>query len=422
MEMSSWLRIKQTPAVLVKLTAIAFLGLAIQSTTAPPVFADDTADATHLPEIEAKTFNVAVKKRSRSGHVYLFDRYDSEPLQVGRLVLLRDGDQPVMAFRVLKDYPEKNQFAGKWLRRYRGLQQLQPDQQFLAVEKLADVVAPPLTSQDKADLKELEGEALPAPPPSGAEAAPATPQTAPSTPPAPQATASPAPPGPEGQPPSTATNEPVPAESLPPPAPNPAKSHDAENLAPELTAADERELDDLKSITAEELVPLDRDKYWATLGLGFFRNNGSTPSSKSGYLTGLDMKFAKTLKQYLYFKKKDLQDSIAVEAGLGYYKLISYAVQGDAFTVVPFTVTARYNLLFSENLGVFGYLGFNKNFVASSSSPNDPSNAAVSTASDQLNSFQPAFGVGGLFRVGPSWYIRTDVGYDLLGIALLLRF
>jgi len=406
--------IKQIPRTLVKRVSviISILGVLMLALPSMPARAED-----NLPSIDARTFDVTVQRRSRSGRVYLFETPSQEPLHVGKLILLRQSDLPVMAFRVLKDYPEKNQFAAKWMRRYRNIPQIEPKQQYLAVEKLADRNAPPLTEQDRAELKEIESDSLPPPPDQGApleEAKPAPNSTPPTTSDGSDTTSGKTPGAASGAPSYDADLD---ATTTPPP-----KNNVESTLGSELTPADEQELDDLKSITAEELVPLDRDKNGVTVGFGFFRNNASTADQSSGYLGGLDIKYAHTLRQYLYFKRKNLQDSLMLEGGFGYYKLISYAAQNDSYTVVPFTVTLRYNLLFNENFGTFGYIGLNKNFVAASAAASSADSGAVQEAARQLNSFNPAIGVGVLFRVGPSWYIRMDAGYDLIGVALLLRF
>lgn len=190
----------------------------------------------------------------------------------------------------------------------------------------------------------------------------------------------------------------------------------------ELTPTDEEEIDELRSIVAQELIPLDRDWNGVSAGFAYFRNNGAGPGSNMGYNSGFDFKYARTLQHLIYLKRKDIQDSLVLEGSLGFYKLITFAALNDSYSVVPFTLTARYNVLFGQDISTFIYAGFNKNFVAAYSEAQVSDTPVVTTAANQLASLLPAIGIGMLFRVGPSWYIRFDAGLDQIGLALDLRF
>ena len=226
---------------------------------------EPSGDDERLPDIEAKTFDVKVMRRSRSGNVYVFETSEEQPLHTGKILLLREGIQPVMAFRVLRDYSDKNQFAAKWVRRYRGIDQLNPSTSYLAIEKIADREAPPLTVQDRAELKEVESEI---PPP--------TEQTTP----------------------AKKFDSELDATTSPPP-----KSV-AETSSPDLTPADVQEIDELKDFSAEELVVLDRDKNWTDMGYSIFRQNGAGPQSYSGYFSGFDFRWPNDQKSDLFKEKR----------------------------------------------------------------------------------------------------------------------
>src|ERR1700745_569396 len=96
--MHSLLGIKQIPNLLVKLTGCLAILVVLGSAT---VRADEESTE-KLPDIEAKTVNVKIMRRSRSGHVYVFETEGAEPLHTGKILLLKQNDQPVMAFRVLR--------------------------------------------------------------------------------------------------------------------------------------------------------------------------------------------------------------------------------------------------------------------------------------------------------------------------------
>jgi hypothetical protein len=471
------------------------------------------------PDINARSYGSKVNRRSAAGRVYLFDMMDGaqELPQTGRLVLLRQGDAPAMALRVLKQYPDKRQYAAKWLRRYSGTKDLDPGSQFITIEKVSDKENPPLTTQDKKDLKEIETPATPVAPPV-VEAAPVTPPppaivqtpapqavaptpepptaplpvpsaiannaaptpppvlavpspvatpevaapvvmaspeapaplpepsappvaanqdlTAPPLAPAPTASeaAAPAPPAEAAIPAPTPTDTTIPppaaavAENIPPPTDNtPTPPAPKEESVPDTageTAAVSGNGDDLSSIMVEEMKIFDRDENAISLGAGLFRNtlvSGGTASSGTGYSTstiyssGGLIRYSRTLKHMLHYKSKTLQDSFALDGTLGFYKYLGATGNGDTYTIVPFSVIARYTLQPSESFGFFGYLGFMKNVVAQSVNA-DPYTQAG------FNSFFPEVGVGMLFQIGPSWYMRADLGLDLIGLSISLKF
>jgi hypothetical protein len=72
--------------------------------------------------------------------------------------------------------------------------------------------------------------------------------------------------------------------------------------------------------------------------------------------------------------------------------------------------------MFGENFGIFFYGGLMQNFVTQVSAN------ATADVQASLQSIVPAVGTGLLFRVGPSWEARVDLGYDMLALGLVLRF
>lgn len=344
-----------------------------------------------LPDIEARVFDVKVAKRSASTKTYLFDDVAGSEPPLGKILLLRRDSEQIMAFRVVKLYPEKKQFAAKRVRTYGFHRVIEPGSTFSALEKVGDVVIPPPTAQDKADLKELESKPgdIPPPPPDAVPPAPAT------TPP-------PTAPGPEVQ----AFDSDLDAGNSPPP----AGAVDSENAKDSPTVPDDDEDDETShfGMAIEEVVPLDPNSQWLTATFAYFNNGGS-------YFAGAGMRYGLSLGKMLFLRKPRLQDSIVLEAGLFFYKITTFVSTGDSYSVMPLVGTARYNILFGENFGIFFYGGLVQNVVTSATN-------GTTAAQTALQTVLPAAGTGLLFRVGPSWESRVDLGYDMLGLGLILRF
>ena len=70
----------------------------------------------------------------------------------------------------------------------------------------------------------------------------------------------------------------------------------------------------------------------------------------------------------------------------------------------------------SAIISFFGYAGIQKGIVLSVSDPYDEAEV------DALDAIIPAFGVGLLFKVGPNWMTRVDLGFDQINVGLVLRF
>src|SRR4051812_41810557 len=85
-----------------------------------------------------RKFNVILDRKSRSQRVYLFSQdldKDPELSNRGKIILIKGASLPIMAFRVLRSYGAKNQFAAKALKHYRHGNPLSGDT-FLAIEKI----------------------------------------------------------------------------------------------------------------------------------------------------------------------------------------------------------------------------------------------------------------------------------------------
>lgn len=339
-----------------------------------------------LPEIEAKTYPLTVLRKSSSNKIYLFDDLEQKSPPAGRILLLKKGDEPAMAFRVLKNYGEKKMIAAKRIKKYNDIQKLQDGDSFTAIEKISDLVPPTPTAQDQSDLDELENQA-------GLNQA------------APNASPSP---------------DPVPTYDPDLDSANPVESdteETEENKKPDPVGEVDlgEDTDNQFGLTLEETRPIDHFNHWVTAGFGFVRNNGPPAKGGSYWFSSGNLRYGLTVGKMLFLDKINLQDSITVETGFYLYKSINFAVQGDAYTILSLPLVIRYNLLFSEKFGVFVYAGFNYNRVISNATGNGEVQAA-------LTNVLPSGGGGLLFQLGPSWYTRVDLGIDTIGLNLLLKF
>jgi len=122
-----------------------------------------------------------------------------------------------------------------------------------------------------------------------------------------------------------------------------------------------------------------------------------------------------TVGRGLFLRSISTQDSIVMELGLFAYKVLNFARDGDTYTIAPLIGTIRYNIWINEGFFFFIYSGLSKNFVISSQRDDGDGESLLST-------IIPAGGGGFFFRAGPKWFIRFDLGFDMIGAGLVLRF
>ena len=374
-ESASSRRIKPDGTRNVKTGAAIFAFLALCGGMA---FADEkSADVPDkLPDIKAKTYVVKVARKSKSGRVYLFYDSDNAMPGPGRILLLKTDDDPSMAFRVLKNYDDKKQFAAKRVRRYGSIKHLEDRKKFTAVEKLSDYYPPsPPTEEDRADLKELELKILPYDPELD-----------------------------ETQDAQGPADDILPKKKT-------KNSPDHESPLP----LNEEEA---PPAAVDEIPVLDRHNHWVTAQAGYLRN--SSTEDRSPYYTGGGLRYGFTLKRKLLLRKAAPQDSVVVEGGVFIYKILGFVSTGtgstiDTYTVMPLALTLRYNVFINEDFAVFFYGGILKNRILSSST-------GEATAVAALSKTLIAVGGGFLFRIAPSWQLRIDAGYDCIIAGLVLRF
>ncbi len=332
-------------------------------------------------EIEAKAYDLTTIRPSKSGRVYLFQKADAEMPVAGKIFLLREGETPVMAFRVLKTYPQSMRIAAKKLLPYDGFPALDRGSKFRAFEKIGDKVAPvPPSPEDLKDLQELESaptEELPAAPTEEAPAAPAE-ETPP--PPADELTETPAAPTEE-----TPPGEPAP-EASPETPPEPPRDEDAEMKDTE----DEDEADEIGIYYPN----------FFTMAVGLINNSN---------VVGPNPKLGGSL---LY--SRNFGNEWAGEVGLSYYKS-GNTDTGVTMTAMPFSGTIRYLHRYNDLWTPYVYAGGVYTYISSQIGATKKQLAAAQLLS-------PAFGVGTFLQTGPNWYLRATLGYDTIGIGISLRF
>ncbi len=372
---NSWARIKPKLTFFVKaIVLITFFWeapICAEEIEPPPEESTPTQEiATEpqekLPEIEAKIYESQVVRKSHSGRIYLLNA-DQLPNE-GRILLFKKNAGPAMAFRAIKRYPDKNQFAAKVVRKYPEYDTLKKEDRFLTIEKISDIIPPPPTESDLKDLEELES--------------------------------------PE-EPSSELQDEPT--DKIKEKIQEIEKGNAEEDSENPLSEDEDKWL----ALSAEEVFPLDLTPFGVSLEFGYFR--AVNPTLTSFYFSGGGVRFGLKLFQIIFLKRPFLQDSLTLEGGAFVVKIQNFGGTLNAYSLVPTIGDLRYTLHIGEGFNLFFYGGILKNFVVSSAL-GDP---AV------INSFsllQPAFGGGVIFRVGPNWEVRVGVGYDMLGAGIVLRF
>ena len=268
-----------------------------------------------LPDINATTLNLRPLKASTSKHVYLFEsQSESESTSVApperKLLMIKKGDENVMGLRVLKSLPERNEVIAKRIMKYPPYDELTIGESYVAVEKVSDHAPPAQTAQDKADIAEVESTPLPYDPDLDAGSSPD---------------------------------------------PN----------AEDMTNPEDAEAKLGMSIE-EKTVKFEHQKNWLSLGIAMLKNSPG-PDVGSSYYVGGGLRYGYTLTDNIFTKSGgDKQDSLQVELGAFYYKIVGIDTSNDDYTVLPIVLTGRYNYFLSEDFALFVYGGLEKPFVVAS--------------------------------------------------------
>lgn len=348
------------------------VGLAVAVTLSmwnPPL-----SEAASAQKIQIRPYRVHLERKSATQRVFLLKTVSPvgvKPTQ-GRIVLLRTADTHANAFavRVLRTY-EGDTFAGTRVRSYKSLTDLKPGQEFIAMEMagLADettgalpepIAEPRAIRRENVDgLKEVE---------SGLGLVPDVMDYDPEL---------------------DAGNSPI-------------------ELAPEAPAP---------RLHVEEAQLFDDDANGLNFCFGMIR--ALSPSGGSATFGAGGLRYARTINRNLFFYSPKLQDSLSLELGMFLLKVSNYdppsATTLDSFTLFPIEGTLRYNTHFNQDWSGYFYLGLMKYIIV------DATNYTA-TGTNNLSAFMPAVGAGLLYRLGPRWYLRANLGLDMIDVGFTLRF
>ncbi|MBL7715989.1 MAG: hypothetical protein JNL01_11035 [Bdellovibrionales bacterium] len=346
-------------------------------------------DEPKLPDIRARSFDVSSDRASKSGRVYLMNDLNEARPFPGRILLLREGKTPIMAFRVLRNYPEKKKFAARVVRRYPGLDVLPGDQPFMALEKVSDLGPMKPTQQDRVDLSELEkGMGITPTPPSSIGSVRG------------------------GSAQAQEYDPELDAGSSPPPSGD--FDSDTRSDPPSLDETIDQLEEEAEELVVDEIEPLETHRSSFSLEYGLIRHirsrtaDGDSQALNSGVL----LRYGLNLGRMILIRKHEVQDTFTVEGGMGMY---TYGEGNQRYSLMSNPITVRYTINFNNNIGFFAYGGILLSNILSAQNASD---AAVAGMSSPL----PAGGIGILGSIGPSWNIRIDAGFDMLAFGLMLSF
>ena len=425
-----------------------------------------------LPEIEARKYPVRARKAASSEQSYLFDDSSDARPMVGRIILLKDGDENVMAFRVIRTFDLEKQFIAKKVRAYGSHRALDLGRELTAIERTQETTLPTHSefsadeAKDQTELMEgmdegkvnpdffggAGGEPAPTPSPEAPAAKTTTDESL-------DALDSPEAPSQAKTQPETAAIEKPKAEAAkanddelaalddPAEASKVAQLDDQEKAKPlpapmkedpELDLADrggapapskaqpsENEDDDVVvdpgSLLVDDVDPIDLYFHGLTAEFGFLKNNSATGTST--YFSAAGLRYGLTLTHMLFAKSPHVQDSLTLEGGAFHYQVQGYMVSDatngtDGFSVTPLIGTLRYTLFVSESTAIFFYGGQVYNIAKA----NGPVFASNTQGEALLGGMQTAAGGGLIFRLGPGWEARADLGMDMFAFGMMLRF
>lgn len=325
-------------------------------------------------KVAAKVYDLKVIRPSHSGSMYLFLKDNNKMPEVGRVFLLKNGMTPVMGFRVIKTYPEKNEIAAKKIKKYPGYEMLSAESFFKAYEKLGALSDAALTASDLTDLNELEGGTVPVPSATISEEN------------------------------SSSTNA---LEALPALEDN---HEEVTGISDSTENSSNDENEDSEDDSESDKAPLGFLKNFTEFNFGSFKGKNLPGGSSS---SGFSLQYSKLLSD-------KTSGVLAGEVGLGYYKSSGDVTIDDepvsqSFTILPLSMRLRYHFSLKENWSYYLYGGFLYNIVSSQF-------GASETEVKNAQTIMPGIGVGVYIPTGPDWYLRVNLGTEFLGIGVALRF
>lgn len=173
--------------------------------------------------------------------------------------------------------------------------------------------------------------------------------------------------------------------------------------------------DTLGRIIVDEIEPLEPDNWWLSVEFGALRNQTFQEGGFT-YFAGGGLKLGVSVFKQVFLFEKDIQDSIALETGFSFYKVLNYQQNSnDSYTVFPVHFTVRYNIFVGPAIVPFVYVGIVQNNVLSQTQ-------GTELGIQRLTNTLPAVGGGLFYRFGPKWFFRADLGIDTFAGGIVLRF
>ncbi len=339
-----------------------------------------------VKEIEAQDFKVTLKKTSRSGRVLLFEDPEGGRPRVGKILLMKSGDEEIGAVRVLKLYPGK--FASKIVLPFKSFM---PGDTYRGIKKIGDKIMNLIKEREQRlqdpDAQKTDDELSREIAPDDAELDRGIP----------------VPLKPEKAPKSSK-------------APEPLFNSKGEDIgAPEKLEIDEEDEEGMfaEANSGEVIGALDPFGNAFSFQFATISNLDKTESVTTYKALGLRLSY--NFGRMSLIKKKTVQDMFTLEAGGFFYAIAGFEAPDDSVSILAFLPTLRYNILIGQYITLYGYGGAMINTVTSSTN-------VVETSTRKLSKVLPAGGVGGLLQFGPAWAIRADYGVDLFGIGVMLKF
>ena len=346
-----------------------------------------------LPEIDAERFDSKPIQKSSSGKVYLFETSIGVP-KTGNLIIIYDQNKPAMAFRVLQNNPLKKQFVGKRVRRYGDTGELSLNHSYSSIEKIADALpAPPAIAgavplqENDASLDTKENDAALDEPEKGA--------------PIPTKL-------------SSSKKEKITPEELSAPDAQDPELDSSTTAGLDRIDENDDSVEEENPITdIEEMHRIDPSNNILTVSAGFFANSSNFSTSPQIH-NGFSVSYAHVLIHDLFIKTKVPQDSLALELGTEYYRIVNQDGINDIYTLLPFYADLFYQLHLSAGFSFNLYGGMQFNYIASyvNSGPSYP----------LLHGPQPNFGIGFFYTIGPQWLLRADIGWDRITGGLSVKW
>lgn len=361
-----------------------------------------------IQAIEAEEFQVTLVRTSKSKRVVLFDFASNDDPKPGKILLIKEDKDNLVAVRVLKNYPQ--QFAAKIVLNFdENTEKLQPQKSYRALKKLGNKILQMIREREALERTQ-QGKDLDA----AATDEELSQQVSPSDeeldrgllgPPR-----TPEPNAKDGQKNNTHSNA---ANSN---LPEPLFTKDGKEIdSGEEEGLNESENEDglQQPLAVQEIVPLEPHRHSITAQYSSILNVDK--NRKNAHYRSIGARYSYLFALKPFINKKNIQDGLSLEASTFYYTITGFYRTDDHVTVIPFMLAGRYHVFIGTQFSIFGYLGVLKNNVFQGE-------GELTTSTTILATTNVAAGLGTNLNIGPGWSIRLDVGLEMVALGATLRF